>query len=648
MVAGLAAGLLCGPAAWAQAPAQAQPEVAPPKPNAGYPEPNAAFDGDRTYRVSRFLLEYEIDNPEHPPVGELIELPVVVGVLSDGGYTYPRAGVPVARIRVGDFFGDQGAVFYPAGIRAVTEALANELKNNRKIMGVFVFPNFDDIDGNSGEDKRKDRLQLRLRMYTANVSEPPQVIHGQDPDPQGTRLEMLERIRFRSPVNAGNVMRQDLLDDYILRLNRHPGRRIDAALAPSAERPGEVQLQYLVAEAKPWSIYANVSNTGTKATDEWRERFGFTHNQLTGVDDILQLDFVTASFSGTNALLASYERPLFDETIRGRVYGSWSQFDASQFAVTNASFTGELWTVGVEGVGTIAQDRELFLDLVGGVRVDSVEVNNELVFQEGREQFLVPYIGLRAERNRDDSMTTAGVTLEIQEGSLSGVDENELANLGRLLPDEDWTILKYDLAHSFYIEPLIHARGFQEKDDAIRGSTLAHEIFLSVRGQYAFGNRLISSSQGVAGGFYTVRGYEEALTAGDSTFIGTLEYRFHLPRTLMTVDKDGNAAYYDPTKTQIFGEPFRYGPARAWDRTDWDLIFRGFVDVGRTLNSDRQVFEKDQTLLGAGVGAEFQFKNNFQLRLDWGFALEDINDAFGQVIEEAGESRIHFSATILY
>ena len=55
---------------------------------------------------------------------------------------------------------------------------------------------------------------------------------------------------------------------------------------------------------------------------------------------------------------------------------------------------------------------------------------------------------------------------------------------------------------------------------------------LSTRGQIRFDDRLVPQFQQVAGGMFTVRGYEQSIVAGDSVVIGSAEYRFHLPRML--------------------------------------------------------------------------------------------------------------------
>ena len=139
----------------------------------------------------------------------------------------------------------------------------------------------------------------------------------------------------------------------------------------------------------------------------------------------------------------------------------------------------------------------------------------------------------------------------------------------------------------------------------------------------------------VAGGFYSVRGYPEAFVIGDHGYVATAEYRYHLPRGLT------------PGPVGEFGDqPFRWRPQQTLGRPDWDLIVRGFLDVGRTVNEDRLAFEMDETLVGAGIGAELAIKRNFSLRLDWGFVLNAVDNGVDD--EDVGDNRLHAQITILY
>ena len=64
----------------------------------------------------------------------------------------------------------------------------------------------------------------------------------------------------------------------------------------------------------------------------------------------------------------------------------------------------------------------------------------------------------------------------------------------------------------------------------------------------------------------------------------------------------------------------------------------------------RRAGQTDETLVGAGVGVELQVRRNFNLKLDWGFALQEINEnpqAGGQFVS-SGSNRVHISATIAF
>jgi hypothetical protein len=83
---------------------------------------------------------------------------------------------------------------------------------------------------------------------------------------------------------------------------------------------------------------------------------------------------------------------------------------------------------------------------------------------------------------------------------------------------------------------------------------------------------------------------------------------------------------------------------------DWDLVFRTFFDFGKTRNNDRVAgVEADHTLLGAGVGLEFQVYHPAYLmvRADLGFALGEDDRIQGREVS-AGDSRLHMSVTLAW
>jgi len=611
----------------------------------------APVEEGETYRVGRFLIEYRTEHPQQPSAEEILNTPVRLGVVP-GGFVSTAGSDQTTTMRLADVNAGNAATFTGGALAAVARGIVESLQA-RGLASVVVQPHPDDLNLETGEDLRPTRDgDMRLVVWMGVVGPVRTIAAGERFEKKIGRGEMERvnsaaglhrRIREQSPVQPGELVRKDAIDDFVYRLNRHPGRRVDVGVSPGEEE-GTVALDYIVNETKPWTIYGQISNTGTDETNRLRERIGFVHNQLTGSDDILRLDYITGGLDESNAFLASYDFPLRSDEIRMRVYGSFSEYDASEVGFADEAFSGQNYGVGAEVAWNVLQRRQLFLDAVGGLRWQSVKSTNDLFLETGKEQYAVPYIGLRAERVTDVSQTYAALTFEVQEGDLSGVNFSDLNRLGRTPVDEDWQTLKWDFSHGFYLEPLIG----NAYEGGERGpTTLAHEIAVALRGQYAFNNRLIPSEQEIAGGMFSVRGYPESVAAGDTVVIASAEYRYHIPRA-WRISPPGtiNGRRQDWVKPWMHMDNFRFAPSEEFGRTDWDLIAKGFVDVGVTDVSFPQPGEQEQTLVGVGVGAEFHFKRYLTARLDWGFAVNDVEQPTERV--DAGDNELHFMLTILY
>jgi len=609
------------------------------------PDPTEA-DG-QSYKISEFTFHYAAEHTQHLPLdmisAELVAMDLELGQTT-GGYVAPREGAPTATLTLVGLAGTDSS-FYPSAINIICARTVVYL-NGHGLIGIHVAPNVEDITPQGRDLRDPENTVLRLVISTAVVGRVRTVASGQR-IAEEDRLDSSEadrlhaRIKGNSPIQDDDLIRKDLLDDYIWRLNRHPGRRADAALSSAAG--GKVILDYLITESRPWMAYSQISNTGTKQTDEWRERFGFVNNQLTKNDDILSFDYITAGFDESHALSGSYETSCFlrPRRLRWRVFGAWSKFDASQVGIVGETFEGEEWSAGGELILNAFQHRHLFIDAVAGARWRHIEVINYdiptgMVLARGSEEFFLPYVGLRVERIADTAVTQGSVTLEWTDSSVAGTDSTKIAQLGRLFTDEDWTVVQWDFVQTFFIDSLLKGKAW--KDPSSDKATLAHEVAVSTKGQYAFGHRLIPQCEGTIGGLYTVRGYPESFVAGDNVVVGSVEYRFHLPRNLPARDDPG----------VLLNKPFRYRRQQAYGRPDWDLLFRVFFDAGRTTISSARpgLGEEGQTLASTGVGVELQLKRNINIRVDYGIALEGAATSSERV--QQGDGRAHVVATLLW
>ena len=588
---------------------------------------SADIDGAR-YPVSRIYLEYANPHPKQLPVESLMEIRVELGVVDDE-YVNPRQGVQTTELTLGNMAGLPSA-FRASAIRAISESIVQHF-NDRGLVGVAVSPR--GVDWTT--DRRpRGRTDLRFVITTGVVETLRTRATGERFPQNRENNEAHQWIKHRSPVQPGDLVRLDLLDAYSARLSRHPGRWVDVAVSRGGEEETS-ELAFIVNEKRPWRAFAQASNTGTKETDKWRYHLGYVDSQLLGLDDILRLHYITAGFDDSHAVLGSYEAPfVFGEPWRWRLRGAYSDYTASEVGVSDADFSGNSWTTAGTFIWNVYQNGRFFLDLVAGATAQDIEVDNEIfgIDLGGRETLVLPHAGVEFERFLLTGGTKGSVLFEGP--NLTGADESDLEDLGRTEPDEDWVVLRWDLSHYFYLEPLLDREAW-ENTMTPETSTLAHEIAVLLRGQYSFDQRLIPNLQQVAGGLESVRGYPQSEAAGDSGVLASVEYRFHVPRVL-PIQRDA---------PDVFGRPFRLAPRYAYDRPDWDLILRAFVDFGATFYGSSDFGEEeDETLLGTGLGAELRLKENYSFRLDWGVALIDMeNDE-----AEAGDNELHLMATIAF
>lgn len=594
------------------------------------------------YPTTAIQLAYGIDHPELPDLQPLLKLKVQFTPTTDG-FIGPLEDAEQVTIELGKI-GQSGPVtLYGSALAVMIQAVRDEMESQFGLLGHLVTPSPDEIAFQSTQEdiRGPGDHPLTILIWRATVGDVRTVARGDriaertaDDDDPNINHPAHQRQRDRFTIQTGDLLTKERVDDEIYLLNRHPGRQADVSIAPSAEQ-GAVVLDYLISEPKQWSAYASTSNTGTRSTNEWQQRFGYVHRQLTGQDDVFQLDYITAGFEASHAILTSYAFDLGPD-FRARIHGRWNQYTASDVGLGFESFKGEGYEFGAEISTNIWNDGPRFLDLFGGIRYEHIDVNNKILLIEGDESFLLPYMGMRYQKSTPLHTVFGEFRVESNWASAAGTSETAIGRLGRPNADNEFTVMRGQLTHSFFLEPIFDKAGFAGQR-GIDDMTLAHEMVFTIRGQTSFGSRLVPNFQTIAGGASTVRGYKESIAVGDHSIIGTAEYRFHL----------GKATPVTSDTTTLFGNTFRNARTRPFGSADWDLIFSGFVDIGRVTVQDALFFENDETLVGVGVGIEAQLKRNITLRLNYGVALTEIGSGASKVTD-VGDSRLHFSATVVF
>lgn len=638
---------------------------------------------DPVFPVDRFEIAYAEPHPDLPDLALLVPFDVTLAAGADG-WAAPAAAepapgsaesdpVPTFRVSIGS--GQEAGRYHASAIAAISAALLERVRD-QGLMAVFVTPNPADIDVYSERDLRPpDRRALRIQIALGRVRELRSIAFGDRIDSNWTINNPAHReIRRQSPIQPAarvgegttDLVVVDALEDYLFRLNRHPGRRVESALAGAESAPG-VALDLRVQEARPWFAYSQTSNTGTARTAVWQTRVGIVQRQLTGRDDIASLQYTNAGGDAVNAVNGSYEAPWFGgrrpnwwrsqpdepfwqrwlhrdalpwwgvDRLRWRIDGSWSRFDATDVDLVD-DIRGDEWTLGSQLIYETLQFRNLFVDTFVGSSMRKISVLNRSFdgtsAEQGAEFFFLPLVGIEIERIQETSTFLALASFEL---NVSGTHEAQLQNLGRPQVDGDWKLIRYDIGTSQYLEPLLFPEAWEDPSTP-RSSTLSHEVAMGFRGQYAFDYRLIPQASQVIGGLYSVRGYDPSQSVGDTVWVASAEYRFHLPRAL--------PIQREPLQVPLLGT-FRAAPQQVYGRPDWDFVIRGFVDAGRTIRNPRPdgtrpPGEVNETLLGTGIGAEFRFRHNLTVRVDWGHALKSAGET------KRGDDELYFLFSVVY
>ena len=639
MLAGLAAAILLWPSL---AMAQTVEDV------------GLAPQGDGpAFPVADFIVRYRDSGSGLPPVEELLPLNVPL-VSTATGYKAPpegETGWPVAIRGNGD-----PALFHASALGAVARALLAEL-HQHGLMGVYVRPSPDDIDIREERDLRPAGDEtLHLDVWVGRIQDVRTVALGSRIKTNWKIDNPAHRdIRKNSPLaptlegEDGTTDRIDRreLEDYLYALNRHPGRQVEAALAASADENG-ITLDYRVYEDRPWNVYVQSANTGTERTSLWQTRVGYENRQLTDRDDILSINYLNSGLNDVHSIQLAYDAPWFGaqradwmspgpresgwlkwmnrdkipwwgaERLRWQVQGGWTRISSDVVELLPGGFSAvdslvsDDWHAGAGLTYNAFQYRNFFLDLTSGIRFRGVQLDNKSAGNDSNVTLALFDFGLEFDRSNAYSAFFGRVVGEYASalGNSTEIGEAFGGGLGRASTDPDWWVILFEGGINQYLEPLLFGPWWRDPATP-RSSTLSHEISIGGRGQYAFDYRLIPQSSQVIGGLYSVRGFPQGVAVGDTVYIGSAEYRFHLPRSLPISRK--------PVKLPWVGD-FRVAPQQVYGRPDWDLIFRGFIDAGKSIRNNPQLAsgtELNQFLVGAGAGVEFVYKGNLTVRVDW-------------------------------
>jgi hemolysin activation/secretion protein len=362
-------------------------------------------------------------------------------------------------------------------------------------------------------------------------------------------------------------------------------------------------MDFTVKETIPLHGVFEINNTGTQATEEWRLALTLQHLNLTRHDDVLTITVPTSiDFSTLQSVAGSYYVPY--RAGKGgtfTVFGGYSELD-SQDIVPGINLLGEGWFAGAQASYNL-------------VRNDAHELRMSLGFAH---QYIEDELILDAASTVPRSVTIAPVSLifaysSVQPGFAGGrnfLTSQSSANFAGVLgadDDVEFQSFRETAEADYWVQRLQYARiqplGFpREREDGQQWI-----LFLKLDGQYASGP-LIPAEQKAVGGMDNVRGYEEREILGDYGISGSLELR-------------------SPIASRSWS-------GKAFGKTTADrLQFVAFVDGASMYIDDAPPSVEDSTnLLSVGLGIRLAVTGYTQLKLDYGFPLEEtfLSDSGGR------------------
>ncbi len=392
------------------------------------------------------------------------------------------------------------------------------------------------------------------------------------------------------------VVRQSRLLEDLDWLNRNPFRQVDLVYTPGIE-PGLTDIILDTSERYPLRIYTGIENSGTESVGEEILFAGFNWGNVFQADHILSYQFTfTPDLEGLLSHSAVYEVPL-PWRHRLRILGLHVETESDELPDSSFDSTGTSSQLSTRYETPLSRWRGLSHSVFWGFDFKSTNNNLEFggsgVFDTTTEifQFSTVYQGLLRDRW---GSTGLEATLVLSPGDWSSHNRDEVFDEVRPGAESQYAYARLDFEREFTLPA---------------GFTLN----LRLTGQAANANLLASEQLG-AGGYRSVRGYEEYEVRGDEGLLASAELR-----------------------SPPFSITEKLAP--AWFRDRLQLL--AFVDYGWVSNYDRLAGEPNSVdLCSTGIGLRYEVQPWCAFRIDYGIQLED--SGFGN----GDNSRLHFGLQI--
>jgi hemolysin activation/secretion protein len=407
-----------------------------------------------------------------------------------------------------------------------------------------------------------------------------------------------------SPVKPGQGVRKNALDEFVRLLNENPDRYVRHSVSRGDE-PNSLDLIYSIYEGSPWHPYIQVDNSGTDER-QWSPRIGLINTDLTGHDDRLSLMYQADldNISKNYATFGSYGIPVLTPRLRLSAFGGYSEFDITPQATGGlVSFLGAGSFYGTNLRYNVMQVSDWFFDFTSSFSWERSRIDSDVGLGSTVNMRI---LGLGCEVHRGSLVSDTSFVFD----ALHNVGGSDLDDFQDARTGADPDFMKYflSLSHRQYLD--------KAKLNHLGGSVRA----------ILTNDRLVPAKMTTFGGLYSVRGYPEDALVADGGLLASLEYRRSLIRDLGA----GKPAKGDTKKK------------KTWPI---DVSLLAFTDYGQARIEDPRPGEtKTQDLWGIGLGTLITAGSNFEARVYYGWALQEIaRPSDDHILADEGDGAWNFS-----
>lgn len=397
-----------------------------------------------------------------------------------------------------------------------------------------------------------------------------------DTEIKGNRYFKTQLFERKLTLKKDEPFNYNILRKNLARINEHPDRASRAVLIPG-KKPGSTDIVLEVKDRLPIHIGFDFDNFGSRYIGKDRYKTTLTHNNLSGWEDILTIQYQLAQSNTYRLNSLRYLLPL-NESLDLGFFTARTKLDlGKEFKDLDARGKSRLYSIYL----TQSLIEEESIDLSLNVGFDHKDIFNfQLGNETSRDRLRVARAGL--DLDLTDKFGRTIITNEIDFG---------IPDIMGGLQEQDSKASRSGSGGKFIKDTL----------NLFRVQKMPFDSALLWKNQLQLSPYILSAAeQFQIGGIVNVRGYPPAEHVGDKGFTTTLEWSmpFYPLSKEIKIPVSG-ARLYDALKFTIF--------------YDW-----ANVDLRRPQAGE----EKKETLSSAGYGIRFNLPQDFSLRLDFAWPLD--------------------------